>query len=276
MSKSTLLVCSGPRRNNFFRHIYCFARRTAPSFFAGILILISAQVIGTSLDGIWWFDIADIDNDNDLDIIASRDGDNVYSWHENTDGSGGTWSAHVIDTLTYSDPKPRDIVAADMDGDSDYDAVTCDEHEKDVFWYENSGTSLTSATKHTIDATFGSNKPRAVVAGDIDGDNDNDLMVGGEDDVRYYENTGSGFNNVLTVTSGTIGKTYALALGDIDGDDDLDCAVADQDAKACGWLENIGGGTSWIYTQVTTFDMNKAYGVDVGDFDGDAQCRNQV
>ncbi|MEW7292098.1 FG-GAP-like repeat-containing protein [Aquimarina sp. 2304DJ70-9] len=75
--------------------------------------------------------LADLDQDNDLDVITfGRD----IKWHENTDGAGNFSSPIVVGN-------PSEFIQfveiADLDGDFDQDVVWKSWDKKGVFWYEN-------------------------------------------------------------------------------------------------------------------------------------------
>jgi hypothetical protein len=102
---------------------------------------------------------------------------------------------------------------------------------------------------------------RAMVAGDLDGDGDEDLVVAGTGSNRVYLNAGSG----LFTTNSAFGATNGagLALGDLDGDGDLDVVAADDLAGAVHL--NDGTGT---FTPGSSLGSG-GRGVAVGDIDGD-------
>ncbi|MCZ6698075.1 MAG: FG-GAP-like repeat-containing protein, partial [Planctomycetota bacterium] len=69
--------------------------------------------------------------------------------------------------------------------------------------------------------------PRAIAAGDFDGDGDNDLALADDDNelIALLTNLGAGvFGPPVTVALGT--EPIAIASADLDGDGDLDLAVA--------------------------------------------------
>jgi hypothetical protein len=75
------------------------------------------------------FDVANINGDNDLDVIVP-DNDNIYNdviWFEN---DALSWPRHDIDTNFYV----VSVRAADIDGDNDLDVVAIGEK---LVWYEN-------------------------------------------------------------------------------------------------------------------------------------------
>ena len=81
---------------------------------------------------------ADLDNDNDVDVLSASAIDNTIAWYENLDGQGNFSALKVIDdTVTNC----RAVYAADIDGDGDQDVMAASLTDGDLYWYEN-GTIL--------------------------------------------------------------------------------------------------------------------------------------
>jgi hypothetical protein len=152
-------------------------------------------------------DVGDIDGDGDLDIAGSR------NWYENTNGSGTSWSSHVVTSSWGTDC--RDIIA-DMDGDDDNDIVLShSEGSGPIAWFENPGW-----TRHTIDPES-INRAHSLEVADFDLDGDADVMAGqmhtsAEKRVMVYENAGGGqfWNRSILSTSGT----HNARVGDVNND----------------------------------------------------------
>ncbi|WP_324671430.1 FG-GAP-like repeat-containing protein [Hymenobacter sp. GOD-10R] len=96
-----------------------------------------------------------------------------------------------------------------------------------IFQFTAATALATAAFTVGSDPSLGSN-PQAVVAGDVDGDGDLDLLsvsyiTGGQVNVRLNNGNGT-FRNGQDIRLGY--NPYHLALGDIDGDGDLDLVTA--------------------------------------------------
>ena len=78
----------------------------------------------------------DLDNDNDLDVIGTSQGNNEVSWWRNEGGNPVTWTKYVIDG-NFSRVWP--LYAGDLDGDSDIDVVAASGYagNNEVKWYRN-------------------------------------------------------------------------------------------------------------------------------------------
>ena len=125
--------------------------------------------------GAFGLHVADMDDDNDLDVVATAVDGNAVFWYENS-----SWIRHTIDGSLSG---ACDVYVADMDDDDTLDVIATGWYADNVIWYE-----APSWTKHFIDQT----QPgaRGVYVADMDDDNDLDVVATGwfADDVVWYEN----------------------------------------------------------------------------------------
>ena len=138
------------------------------------------SIIGTAFKTVH---AADLDGDDDLDLLAGVGSFGSLVWHENLDGAGLYGSEQFI-SLWFD---PDEVWAADLDDDGDQDVLASSESTDDLVWFEN----LTGA------ADFG--PPRVInVTGDTfefftadfdqDGDTDVASVRSDSDEVVWYEN----------------------------------------------------------------------------------------
>ncbi len=129
-------------------------------------------------------DAADFDGDGDMDVL-SRSLTDYVAWYEN-DGTPavGLWPGHGISSGPGSTihASPADL---DLDGDMDVLAVL--NNDNLVVWYENDGTPAVGAwPRHTLSTQVA--YPEWVIAADIDGDGDPDVISASffDDKIAWY------------------------------------------------------------------------------------------
>ena len=179
------------------------------------------------------FDLGDIDNDSDFDLIGS----NYYDIRLfNNIGDSTNYIFMLSDTMISMSSYALGISLINLDSDYDLDIV-CGDNNGSIWYLRNDGTpeqySFTVVTPGLVPAPAPDTAPTLV---DIDGDDDLDMFVGTGQagiytpfgGIRYYENTGSPeiynfelrTDNYFTVDCGWK-STPRLVDIDNDGDEDL-------------------------------------------------------
>ncbi|CAM9302784.1 unnamed protein product, partial [Ectocarpus sp. 8 AP-2014] len=221
--------------------------------------------ISTTTNGAITLALADLDGDDDLDIVSAS----VFSglaWYENSNGSGAFSLGVSLESA--DDPAGgKDVVTADIDGDGDIDIIAASfdgNHTAGSFpdgrilWLENDGSGSFAEGKDIglLESA------RNVVAVDLDNDGDIDLVacdgVGGS--IVWYENTdGTGnFSEAIDITTDV--GVHSLIAVDLDSDGDIDIATANRDDGHVTWYENLlieiddgdGGGDATGTTATTS------------------------
>ena len=193
------------------------------------------QIITTSADFVQSIFTADLDGDEDMDILTASAFDDKIAWYENTDGMGSFGEQKVI---TTSADYARYVYAADLDGDGDIDVLSASAADDKIAWYENTDGSGTFSQQKVI--AVSADYPQYVYAADLDGDGDNDVFSASffDNKVAWYENIDSlgtfGPEHIITKTADQAGFVWA---GDLDGDGDFDVITASCDFKIA-WHEN--------------------------------------
>jgi hypothetical protein len=77
---------------------------------------------------------ADIDGDEDIDVLGTAEATDDVVWYENLGGEPIDWDEHVIDP-SFDGAWP--VYAADLDGDGDNDVMACASYGHDITWWEN-------------------------------------------------------------------------------------------------------------------------------------------
>lgn len=230
------------------------------------------QIISTLVQGPLSVFVADIDGDNNLDVVSASFADNKVAWYQNIDGLGNFGPQQVIDNQALS---VRQVFVADLDGDTDMDVIAAAAAADEVIWYENTDGLGTYGVPQILTNT--ANGVISVYATDIDGDEDLDILAASPSDneVIWFENTNGqasfGPKQILAVNLQVVRDVKAT---DIDNDGDMDVLfayVTTNPNGAIAWAENLNGVGTFGKPQVISSDLVfavMAYPCDL-DNDGD-------
>ena len=211
--------------------------------------------------------LGDIDQDGDLDLTMGVLGgaygpnrttvENLYQFVQGDDGGFAAVTSRLISTI---DVGSESIPAlTDLDGDGDLDLLVSNKIEPEEFEtgalyvFENTG-SATEPAFHARGAVpdLPTAYHLAPAFGDLDGDGDDDMLLGEwRDRVMYYRNDGPGSssgNRLLprwtlvdsAAATLTRGRNTTPTLGDLDGDGDLDLLIGES-SGALNYYRNDGG-----------------------------------
>ena len=189
----------------------------------------------------WDIDVADIENDGDMDIIEIVVTQKLR-WHENN-GDGTTWAVHDI---PVSD-RWSVIKAADVDGDGNVDCVLAASrgatHDGMVAWLRNlgGGTFADPVVIADTTTTFYILGVHSLEVVDLDVDGLNDIIAIGDDAVvAYYLNNDDDttFHQVPLIYERNA-QVEAVAIDDLDGDGSLDIAASLSRTGNVLWYSNL-------------------------------------
>jgi len=237
---------------------------------------------------------ADLDGDGDLDALSASSGlSDRTAWYENLGPDDGLGSnvCGVVTTACFGPQqvilmggdKNESVVAVDLDGDGDLDALAASSAADKIVWYENRLNEATAdfSTENVISVSVGG--VSSLFAADMDGDGDQDVLLAAADDdeVAWFENINLSFRGPLVMSTTADGAVSVFA-GDIDGDGDMDAISASQLDDKIAWYENLGpdDGTGLCAPQIVpacfagpekviTGLADGASSVFLGDVDGD-------
>jgi uncharacterized repeat protein (TIGR01451 family) len=197
------------------------------------------QVISTTQNGLNSICSGDLDNDGDIEVIASgsTSGVDKISYYDNL--GDGQFSSEIVIDSTINNPYTVRVV--DINGDSFVDILRGNT-DGTVYWYENLGSSLFSSgiLLPTI-----SGELISALTPDVDSDGDFDLIfcLFSLDKIVLYENLGGGiFGSVQTIDSYCNGARN-ISMADFDGDLDLDLIGSAYNADTISWYENLGSAS---------------------------------
>jgi len=206
--------------------------------------------------------LIDLDGDRDLDVVVGNS-DGTLSYYKNTGTvtnpnynlQAGTLNPfNGFDVGDFSSP-----AFADIDGDGDRDLIV-GAGDGTLKYYKNIGSPTspsfvvqTGAANpfNNVDVGFLSSPTFA----DLDGDRDQDLIVGNADGkLQYYRNIGNATNPNFIVQTGTANPFNSLGVGantvptlfDVDNDGDFDLLVGENNGNFT-YYKNIGTAASPSY-----------------------------
>jgi uncharacterized repeat protein (TIGR01451 family) len=169
-------------------------------------------------------EVANMDGDKDMDIIASSFNGTTY-YYFNKDGLGNFGTEYVTGSVLGA---MESVYPADMDGDGDLDIVGASSNGGKpwdaVVWYENVTGKGHFTMKHDISTLSISSK--ALFAADIDNDGDIDVFTGSGSSglLALYRNNGNGtFGEREKISqSSPFDEASSVNVADVDNDGDLD------------------------------------------------------
>jgi len=174
---------------------------------------------------------ADIDGDNDDDLLYTGYGDIGRVAHLYTNNGSGIFT---LIPSPFPGVQQGSIAFADVDNDQDMDLVIAGEVASSTYaaeLYENDGTGTFTLVSGTpFEPTIAS----GLVFADIDNDLDQDLMTIGYSSssgsiAKLYSNDGTGTFSLITGTPFVAASYGMMAFGDIDGDLDPDLIICGND-----------------------------------------------
>ncbi|AVP96992.1 hypothetical protein C7S18_07185 [Ahniella affigens] len=227
----------------------------------------TAHVIDGSVDAARSVEMADLDGDGDLDLVAAANSASPVSWWDNTAGDGSVWTKRQVSSTVSGVPVMQ---AGDVDGDGDADLVGTSPTSQSILWWANSAGNGSTWTQHTVDAAFSTSV--TVDLADMDGDGDTDLVAGTTSGpaIAWWENTAGNGTAWTKRTSGlTITGTVSVSVIDMDRDGDSDLLAASTAADGVVWFENTAGtGLVWTKRTIDTVTSTPVW-AEAADLDGD-------
>ncbi len=225
----------------------------------------SINLIGTMSDT-YRINLADLDNDGDLDAMGATVFLDIISWYENLDGNGNFGTRNIISNIADG---ANDVIAADLDNDGDMDVISASDNSG-LAWHENldgqGNFSMPKAINNTITSS------RSVFAADMDGDGDLDILgnAGQPAQIFWMENmNGQGSYGTMHVIREMDAYANTIFAADVDLDGDMDVFAASPYINEVAWYENLDGNGSFGSKNVITNTLSKPFAVYVEDLDND-------
>lgn len=193
----------------------------------------SGQLLNPNLADYLGLTLGDVDGDNDVDAFIPGFG-NTPLWLNQGNG--------IFSNSSQTFASLWDPTLADIDNDGDLDLVTA----RTVWWNMGGVQGGTLGQFVNSGQPFGNADMIYVVTGDLDGDGDQDALLGpggcADCSAQIWLNNGSG---VFSNSGQNVGQSRvaAMALGDLDGDGDLDAYISQPFDQA--WTDDEDSGV-WL------------------------------
>jgi hypothetical protein len=237
------------------------------------------QVVDSSFSNAISVYAADLDGDDDNDVVAAAaTGDEIAVWY-NGGGANITWTKQ---TVNKGYDFAHEVYAKDVDLDGDNDILAASTHLNTIAWWRNDGNEPIVWTEQVIDSNFAMAK--SVRVADFDGDGHLDVVGAalGGNEVAWWRNTGG---DSIAWTKSVIDDhfegAHRVQAVDMDNDGDMDVLAAaygelhpptdrrSDDGHMVAWWRSDGGDPLTWTKQIIGRNFRRACIAQAADLDGD-------
>ncbi len=211
---------------------------------------------------------ADVDQDDDIDVIVSVRDANEVVWFENN-GLGEFTRQTVSGTNTFEGAYW--VHAIDLDQDKDLDVLGIARYADEIAWFENDGAG--KFTKREISGIGTFEGARAFYPADFDADGYIDVVgvAGDAGQISWWKNDGQqDFERRDITEPAAFEGARSVTAADIDSDGDIDVIGAAREGSEVAWWSNNGNG-EFTKRQISSVagDVDGPYGSYIADIDSD-------
>lgn len=199
--------------------------------------------------GPWYIDIADFDNDTDLDVLVGFfNNGNIEIYYNQYVESGVamtvSWLKDVVTVdsgVSFLGVPTKQIGFADVNNDGDLDVISSNNSTGNVRWYskiKDGASTINPISDNSIIA-----RPATVVVADLDNDNLNDVILtdGGSINNSIIWFKGASNSGPTLVTQEIVDNNFqywSIVVDDFDNDTDNDIAAVGVFSDTLDWYEN--------------------------------------
>jgi hypothetical protein len=211
---------------------------------------------------------ADFNGDSLKDVVgAAYVGTPGVAWWRNNGGNPISWTKF---TVANNFINAHEVFAYDLDKDNDVDILGASSDLNRITWWRNDGCDPIVWTEQILSSNV--TLAKSVTAGDLDGDQDNDIIGASiaNNDIIWWRNDG-GDPIVWTkqvIGSGFTNACIAYAI-DLDGDTDKDVIGTGQGINQVAWWHNDGGEPIQWTKFIITNNFTRPWPLYADDLDGD-------
>jgi hypothetical protein len=197
--------------------------------------------------------------DSYVDVVYAQSDPGTVGWFFNTSGLGD------FSAVEYGAPGATSFAVADITGDSKLDLITSTEMGLLIQKGNPGGFSVPTKLSPNVYSK--------VKCADLDGDGDQDILVGAISSLGWYQNLdGAGsFSSYIAITTALNGLSF-VDIKDLDNDGKVDILTAASMSSKLAWHHNLGSGSFssqlLIATELPQFQSIGATDLDAdGDLD---------
>ena len=197
------------------------------------------HTVATNFDRVSGIFIADIDKDNDQDIIGAAINSNEVALWRNDGGNPIQWTKEVIDS-NYGGAIY--LCAEDINGDGHIDVIATAAIAHQVCWWSNDGGVPIQWTKHLVVSNY--TEAHGIMAIDLDKDQKMDVIstAAALNKITWWKNeTGLGTSWIEQTVDNNFNYTQSVCAGDFNLDGHTDIVAAALNAHQIAWYKNDGG-----------------------------------
>ena len=212
---------------------------------------------------------ADFNGDSLLDVVgAAYIGSPGVAWWRNDGGDPILWTKF---TVANDFINAHEVYAYDLDKDNDMDILGASSDLNRIAWWRNDGGDPIIWTEQILSNNM--TLAKSVTAGDLDGDQDNDIIGVSivNNDIVWWRNDGGQpikWTQIL-IDGNFIGAHWVQAV-DLDNDTDLDILGAAYLGHEIAWWRNDGGNPMVWTKQIISSGFTNACVAYAIDLDGDS------
>ncbi|MBL7943297.1 MAG: VCBS repeat-containing protein, partial [Flavobacteriales bacterium] len=208
------------------------------------------------------FEVADINNDGWLDVVAFSIDRDLLSWFRNNGDL--TFSAEIELYDEFNGLRAIDV--ADLDADGHLDLLIGTMLPDKVMWMRNYGLANFGAP---INISTSNNDPSSIHTADMDGDGDPDVLVSSttDNEISWYANNGTGTFATAQIVTNSATTIFEAFPADLDNDGDIDVLGTSYSADMAMWFANDGSGV--FSAPVTLASASNAKFVTAADVNND-------
>ncbi|CAF3745768.1 unnamed protein product [Rotaria sp. Silwood1] len=209
----------------------------------------------------------DFNNDNQMDIVIANNGTNNIVILL---GFGNGSFANQIIYSTGIESQPKSIAIGDLNNDKNMDIIVANSGSNNIgiFLGLGNGTFRNQITFHTGNTSM----PTCVTLGDLNGDNNMDIIVAnnGTNSIGIFLGFGNGtFVNQINFSTGNRSNPIYVTIGDLNNDNQLDIVVINNANGIVGIYLGNNNGTFTSRTNWLISTRSQLVSMCIADFNND-------